>query len=99
MSGKIIKVAVARSSAPSCAPGDWVVKIGQVQGGADKGKYSVAVFAAEHVDEARTFAVALSAAGDPFDVAATSPQERSDPVSSRVRHTVSRVALPCARVY
>ena len=75
MSGKIIKVAVARSSAPSCAPGDWVVKIGQVQGGADKGKYSVAVFAAEHVDEARTFAVALSAAGDPFDV--TVPDEAS----------------------
>ena len=75
MSGKIIKVAVARSSAPSCAPGDWVVKIGQVQVGADKGKYSVAVFAAEHVDEARTFAVALSAAGDPFDV--TVPDEAS----------------------
>ena len=54
MSGKIIKVAVARSSAPSCDPGDWVVKIGQVQGGPDKGKYSIAVFAAEHVDEARS---------------------------------------------
>ena len=75
MSGKMIKVATPRASAPSCSLGDWVVKQGQIESGGDKGKYAVAVFAAAHVDEARAFAAALAASGEPLGV--TVPDEAS----------------------